>query len=103
MSGHVTAPEVLRQQARRSGVLWYLPAMKKPFAGTTKATSDLIVDLAEQYPAESVTTIFRTINFDPDARGVLLVFIGAGYGDETISDLLNNRVPRAKTTKRKSA
>jgi hypothetical protein len=65
------------------GVQWTLPGKKKPFGYTTKATSDLIVALAE--PDLTVRDVQQLINYDDEAKAVLQHFIDAGLGDDVLA------------------
>lgn len=69
------------------GVQWYLPGQKKSFTSTTKATSDLIVYLAED-TGETVTQIKNAIQFDDEAVAVLVVFEEHGYGETILKTLV---------------
>lgn len=58
-------------------VYWYLPNKKRPCAYTTKATSDLIVALAQTF--ETIQDVYDSITYDYEAKGVLQVYIEHGY------------------------
>lgn len=62
----------------KGDVIWTLPGKKRPFAYSTKATSDLIVLLAQEH--DTVQQVHDAINFDFDAKAILQKFIDAGYG-----------------------
>jgi hypothetical protein len=79
--------------AKNSGVHWFLPGMKRPFAGTPVATSDLIVLLSET-PGITVAEASKAILYDIEAQDILRHFAAAGYGDDGLADILANRVPR---------
>jgi predicted metal-dependent RNase len=63
----------------KGDVAYRLPKKKKPIAYSTKATSDLIVVLAQEY--ETITDVYHAINYDQDAKDVLKKYIDLGYGD----------------------
>lgn len=63
----------------KGDVAYRLPKKKKPIAYSTKATSDLIVVLAQEY--ETITDVYNAINYDQDAKDVLQKYIEAGYGN----------------------
>lgn len=64
----------------KGDVHWTLPGKKKPVAYSTKATSDLIVLLAQEH--DTVQQVQNAINYDVDAKAVLQKYIDAGYGQE---------------------
>lgn len=70
-----------------SGVQWFLPNRKRPFATTTKATNDLIVYLSED--GGTVTEVKNSINYDNEAVAVLAHFEENGYGDAVLKTLVN--------------
>ena len=63
----------------KGDVAYRLPKKKKPIAYSTKATSDLIVVLAQEY--STITDIYNAINYDQDAKDILQKYIEAGYGN----------------------
>lgn len=70
------------------GVDWHLPDgwggfRNRPFATTTKATSDLIEALAAD--GHTVHSARAEIRFDPEAEAVLDGFINAGFGRERLA------------------
>lgn len=76
-------------------VHWHVPKKKKPIAYSTKATNDLICELAKD--GCTVKELREKINYDGDGKKVLDEYIKRGYGDwiakEHFSDWLN---PKAK-------
>ncbi len=61
-------------------VQWFLNKdAKKPFAGSTKAQSDLINSLVE--PGDTFRDIYNKINYDPEAKTIVKHFIDEGYGN----------------------
>lgn len=50
----------------KGDVEWYLPNSKRPFAYSTKATSDLIAVLYEQY--QDLRVVYNQINYDDEAK-----------------------------------
>jgi len=70
------------------GVDWHLPDGRggfrnRPFATTTKATSDLIEALAAD--GHTVHSARAEIRFDREAEAVLDGFINAGFGREHLA------------------
>lgn len=61
---------------RNLGVEWYLPHRKRPFAYSTKATSDLIKVLYED--VGSVEGVLKLINYDEDAKAILREYLKHG-------------------------
>lgn len=57
---------------------WYLPNKRRPFAYSTKATSDLIVTLAQTF--ETIQNVYDNIIYDYEAKSILQVYIERGYG-----------------------
>ena len=64
----------------KGDVQWCVPKRKTPIAYSTKATSDLIAVLAEDY--ETITDVYNAINYDQDAKDILQKYINLGYGNE---------------------
>ena len=64
----------------KGDVQWTVPNKKKPIAYSTRATSDLIVILSEDY--ETITDVYNAINYDEDAKEILKKYIDLGYGNE---------------------
>lgn len=69
------------------GVDWFLPGKKRRFATSTKATSDLIVLVAED--GHTVSESIGAIHFDPEARDILRTFEAAGYGAVRLDTLVS--------------
>lgn len=65
----------------KGDIHWMVPGKKKPIAYSTKATSDLIVILAETN--ETIVDVYNAINYDQDAKNILQKYIDLGYGNET--------------------
>ena len=63
----------------KGDVKYHIPKKKKPIAYSTKATSDLIVVLAQDY--ETISDVYNAVNYDQDAKGVLKKYIDLGYGN----------------------
>lgn len=63
----------------KGAVEWIIPKRKTPIAYSTKATSDLIAVLSQDY--ETITDVYNAINYDQDAKDVLQKYIKAGYGN----------------------
>lgn len=62
---------------RKSGsVAWYLPNKKKPFAYSTKATSDVIALLYEYY--KDLRLVYDNINYDDEAKEIVKFYIDNG-------------------------
>lgn len=62
-----------------SDVIWVVPNKKKPIAYSTKAASDLIVWLAQEY--KTIQQVHDAINYDMEAKMVLERYIGLGLGE----------------------
>lgn len=76
------------------GVDWHMPDGKggfraRRFATTTRATSDLIVLLAEQ--GHTVQSAHDEIRFDPEGKTVLAAMAEAGFGDRALADFVRVR------------
>lgn len=70
----------MRKSRKPKGdVEWIIPKQKTPIAYSTKATSDLIAVLSQDY--ETITDVYNAINYDQDAKDVLQKYIKAGYGN----------------------
>ena len=70
----------------KGDVYWMVPNKKKPIAYSTKATSDLIVILAETN--ETIVDVYNAINYDQDAKEILKKYIDLGYGNEIAREWL---------------
>ena len=64
----------------KGDVEWRIPKRKTPIAYSTKATSDLIVVLSQDYT--TITDVYNAINYDQDAKSILQTYISLGYGNE---------------------
>lgn len=63
----------------KGDVAWYAPNKKKPIAYSTTATSELIVELAQQH--ETIADVRNAINYDLDGELILQKYIDLGYGN----------------------
>lgn len=68
---------------KNQGVEWTLPNTKRPFAYSTKATSDLIAILYEQH--KDLRIVYDEINYDDDAKRIVKHFIDNGFYQANIS------------------
>ena len=75
----------MKNRKSKGDVHWTLPGKKKPVAYSTKATSDLIVVLAQEH--STIQQVHDAINYDVDAKAVLQKYIDAGYGQEIANKL----------------
>lgn len=64
----------------KGDVSWTVPKRKRPIAYSTKAVSDLIVVLAQEY--ETIADVYNAINYDIEAKAVLQKYIDLGYGNQ---------------------
>lgn len=62
---------------KQSGVLWYLPNKNKPFATSTKATSDLIAILYEE--SQDLSVVYEQINYDDEAKNIVKYYLDHGF------------------------
>ncbi len=58
---------------------YFLPGKKKVIAYSTRAVSDFIDMMAQEY--ETIIDVYEAINYDPEAKKILKLYIDAGYGD----------------------
>lgn len=65
-----------RKKQIKGAVEWYLPNTKRPFAYSTKATSDSIALLYEQY--HDLRVVYDQINYDDEAKIIVKKFIDNG-------------------------
>jgi hypothetical protein len=63
----------------KGDVVWTIPTRKKPIAYSTRATSDLIVALAED--GSTIREIYQNINYDREAKDIMQKYIELGFGD----------------------
>lgn len=68
---------------KNQSVEWTLPNKKRPFAYSTKATSDLIAILYEQY--KDLRVVYNEINYDDEAKNIVKHFIDNGFYQVNIS------------------
>lgn len=64
----------------KGDVEWRLPNRKRPVAYSAKAASDLIVALADG--GRTIQEVYDAINYDPEAKAILKIYIEKGYGNE---------------------
>ena len=67
---------------RTRDVEWRLPKRKKPIARSTPAVSKLIAVIAREEKDLTIRQTRERINYCPDARAILDIYIEKGYGDE---------------------
>jgi|GEM_PF-498333 len=72
--------------AKSLGVDWFMPGKKRPFATSTRATSDLIVLLGED--GHTVQSAHDAILYDPEGKAILAAFIAEGYVNTPLIDLV---------------
>lgn len=68
---------------QKHGVEWTLPNAKRPFAYSTKATSDLIAILYEEH--KDLRIVYNEINYDDEAKAIVKHFIDNGFYQANIS------------------
>jgi len=78
----------------KGDVKWFLPNTKKPFAYSTKSTSDLIEILSETN--ETTKDVYNAINYDDEAKNILKHFIDKGYGNYIFRDFLTSSMTYRK-------
>ncbi len=64
----------------KGDVEWYIDRRKTPIAYSSKATSDLIVILAQEN--ETVQDVCNAVTYDTEAKKVLQAYISRGYGNK---------------------
>ena len=69
----------MKKRNTKGNVMWTIPNRKKVIGYTTKATSDLIVLLAETN--ETIEDCYNAINYDKDGKEILKKYIDLGYGN----------------------
>ncbi len=74
-----------RQKRIELDVSWFLPGKNKPFIYSTTAARDLIIALAGQTEQKTPLEILPLVNFDQEAKALLLTFIKKGVGDISLS------------------
>lgn len=70
----------------KGAVEWKIPGQKRPFAYSTKATSDFIVIMAQEY--DTIQQVHDAINYDLDAKAILQGFIDAGLGASILKTMV---------------
>ena len=68
----------------RADVQWYLPGAKRPFAGSTMATSDLLRACGGEGWTWGEASE-RLAHLDSDGALIVATFLAAGYGPTPIS------------------
>lgn len=67
----------MAKQGRKGDVAWYLPNSKRPFAYSTRATSDTIAVLYEMYG--DLQAVYDNIHYDEEAKAIVKHFLDNGY------------------------
>lgn len=67
-------------------VSWYAPNSKTVIAYSTFSASDLINIMCDDYPAMTISNMHDAINYDAEAKKVLMAYINSGFGDEIASE-----------------
>lgn len=73
------------KKVKHLDVAWYLPKRKRPFMYSTKATSDLLVELSKMTKNHTPIEILPLIIYDIDARKIMKAYIDKGYGNESLN------------------
>lgn len=60
----------------KGDVAWYLPKKKRPFAYSTKAVSDIIAILYEEY--QDLRLVYDNLHYDEEAKEIVKVYIDKG-------------------------
>lgn len=71
-----------RQKLNKGDIAWYMPGGKRPFAYSTKATSDLIVVLYELYG--DLQRVYEEIHYDVEAKSIVARYLKEGYNQINI-------------------
>lgn len=58
---------------KKGDIQWYLPNKKRPFTYSTRATSDLIALLYEEY--KDLRIVYENINYDIEAKAIVKHYI----------------------------
>ena len=66
----------------KGDVMWEIPKRKKPVAWSTKGASNLIAVIAREEKGLTIRQTRERINYCPEARAILDIYIEKGYGDE---------------------
>ena len=75
----------MSRKTSRGDVHWYIPKRKTPIAYSTTATSRLIGLLAED--GLTFGQAHTAVNYDDEAKDILMLYIERGYGETKMSDL----------------
>ena len=67
-------------------VEWTIPGKKTPIAYSTKAVSDSIEVMADEYPTATIRELQEKFPYGPDEKKVLQRYIDAGYGDQVANE-----------------
>lgn len=73
------------RRSTKGDVAWYVPGRKTPIGHTTTASSALIRFLADR--DMTFSEAYERINYDPEAKAILLKYIERGHGDTLMADL----------------
>lgn len=71
-----------KQITNKGDVAWYMPGAKRPFAYSTKATSDLIVTLYEVYG--DLQRVYEELHYDAEAKSIVWQYLEKGYNQINI-------------------
>lgn len=78
---------------------WYVPGRKSPIAYSTKAVSDAIEVMADEYPADTIRELIQRFPYGPDERKVLQRYVDAGYGDQIANEWFSHEQKGSKKPK----
>jgi hypothetical protein len=68
--------------AKKGDMAWYLPNSKRPFAYSTRATSDLIAVLYEMYG--DLQAVYDNLYYDEEAKAIVKHYLDNGYRQANI-------------------
>lgn len=70
----------MKRRVKHLDVEWCLPNRKRHFAYSTRATSDLIVLLSQEYA--TIQEVYDHYNILDEGKAILKTYIDKGYGGE---------------------
>ncbi len=82
----------------KEDVRWHMSQEKRPFATSTKATSDGIEALIKK--GDTFNDIYKKINYDPKAKSIIKHYIDNGYGDTVIPLTKDGRIAPLPSSKK---
>jgi hypothetical protein len=73
----------MAKSTKKGDVAWYLPNSNRPFAFSTRATSDLIAVLYEMHG--DLQAVYDNLYYDAEAKAIVKHYLDNGYRQANIT------------------